>query len=162
MYLTRERREYYMTQQTKLKEELAALRKTKQDLAQEIAGYEEKKIELIGIKEDINRVKAQIDDIQHILDNSTTVERQSGIDDVVDLGDIATLEFVGTDRVKRVKLVSTYVDANDTSISSPLGKAIYLKRLGDECEYEARGKTLRVRIIGLENVQDIKDEQERV
>lgn len=69
---------------------------------------------------------------------------------VVNIGDILKIKF-NDDEIEIVKLTGKYIpnenDINEISLNSPLGRAIYKKKIGTINEYEVNDKIIRVEII---------------
>lgn len=164
MYLSSKTRKIY-------EERLESLRKQRADLAEDKrvardsnAGYEEKKLAIVSVNEEFTRLTTEINSIENTLREAVMVERQSGLDDKVDLGDKVTVLYEGAETPHTFTLVSTYLKDGDVSISSPLGAAVYLKHLGDTCEYSVMVKRqkreYKLTIVGLENADDLTTELE--
>lgn len=155
MYITKERYQSYLKLLKEKNEQLIKLGEDKKELLQSTSGFEEKPHAAMQMDFELQLIKNEIDSIQTILNDAVVVERNKEIDDVVDLGDRFTIEFEDGER-ESFKLVSTFLEPGEVSLSSPMGKAVYKKRLGDSGEYKVEKRTIKYTIVGLENAQDAK------
>ncbi len=155
MYITKERYQSYLKLLKEKNEQLIKLVADKKELLQNTSGFEEKQYAGMSLDVEIQLIKNEIDGIHDILNDAVVVERNKEIDDVVDLGDRFTVEFEDGRR-ESFKLVSTFMEPGEASLSSPIGKDIYKKKLGDSGEYKVGKRTFRYTIVGLENAQDAK------
>lgn len=155
MYITKGRYQYYKMQLKEKEQRLDDLIKAKNEALENVNGIEEVPYASMSWNKDIRIIKNEMESIREILENATIVERGNEVDDVVDLGDRFTIEFEDGKR-ESFKLVSTFMEPGEVSLSSPMGKDIYRKRLGDSGEYQVNKKTFRYTIVGLENAQDTK------
>ena len=125
--------------------------------------FEEKGIAVAGINEEVERIIHEIERIETILKSAKIIEPQEHLDDVVNLGDTVTIEFDDDDRFtfKLVTSVTNLEEIGETvSLDSPLGKAVYLKLLGDKSSYEVNKNKFNFTIVELENIHEDKNEQE--
>lgn len=93
------------------------------------------------------------DNIQKMLyeqNNLKIVSNGEKKKDIVDVGDILIARLKYSDNsedVERIKLTGKYMpntDLNEISLNSPIGKAIYKKKIGDICSYSVNGVTISI------------------
>lgn len=75
-------------------------------------------------------------------------------EDVIDIGDTlqVNMEYAPNDSepltFRLVGMIGNVKDEiEEVSINSPLGKAVYKKKVGDNCSYEVNGMTINVNIL---------------
>ena len=75
---------------------------------------------------------------------------------LININDIADIEFIySVDDKERdlIKLTGKYIpnmdsDVKEVTLNSPIGKAIYKKKVGDVCSYTANDKIIKIKIVG--------------
>ena len=96
----------------------------------------------------------EIAEMKHRLNNIEIVEN-IGDDNLVDIGDVVKIDmiFSETDREEQIfKLVGTSpnfdltAEIQEISINSPIGKAMYHKKLGDVASYKVNERTFTIQI----------------
>lgn len=87
--------------------------------------------------------------------NNIEIVENIGDDNLIDIGDVVKIDmiFSETDREEETfKLIGTTPNIDSTSaiqeisINSPIGKAIYHKKIGDTAEYKVNDKTFLIQI----------------
>ncbi len=115
-------------------------------------GWDSPEFEEIERKERL--IQSQLKEKYEMLSNAEIVKSQSN-DQIVDIGDILLLNMVFSDddiEELKVKLVaSNNDDFNEDmeiiTLNSPLGQAIYKKKIGEECTYSVNENKFLVRIV---------------
>jgi transcription elongation factor GreA len=94
-------------------------------------------------------LEARIREIESTLRRAQIIDRADQSGDVARIGDEVTIRDLRTGGEKTYTLVNTDevgAGARRISIASPVGKAVYQHRVGEEVEVEAPSGTFRVRI----------------
>lgn len=127
-----------------VKEEYFSKLKEKQKVAQEIGEYlRDTKEELDSrgcgtLSSDMYRIECQLKSLEAKLKNSIICDN-SVVTDGIDIGDTVTVyfaDFEEYDTFKFVDYISSSSDIEEVSIDSPIGKAIYRKKINDEVFYK--------------------------
>jgi len=103
-------------------------------------------------KEDQAFLEGRIQELEYLLKNAVIVETQNGQYDQVDIGARVTIQ-----EDDMPPEIFTLVGAKETdprngriSNESPIGRALFGKRVGDIVTVETPGGEIRLRIIGIE------------
>lgn len=163
MLLTKERYNQLEQEKERLIKEYKNLKEERSRLSGESSGYDETRFVVINVNEEMRRLLCEIDRIDAILQNAEIVTPKEHLDDIVHLGDTVTIEFDDEDRLtfKLVTSVTNLEEIGETvSLDSPIGKAVYLKQLGDKSSCEVNKKKFNFTIVELENVHEDKIEQQ--
>lgn len=114
--------------------------------------------------EEAMRISRMIDDdIQKMLDNQKYLKivKKGNFDkNMVDIGDVLNVKMIYSDNeeeVETIKLTGKYIpnfDFNEISLNSPLGQAIYKKKIGEMCSYSVNGATISVIILKKINISN--------
>lgn len=120
-----------------------------QDLARAMADKDfRENAPLDAARNEQAHLEARIREIESTLRRAQIIDRsESG--DVARIGDEVTIRDLRTGGQKTYTLVNTDevgAGARRISVASPVGKAVYQRRVGDEVEVEAPSGTFRVRI----------------
>lgn len=70
----------------------------------------------------------------------------------ININDLITLKFIYTDdyEIEKLLLTGKYLpNDNEITLNSPLGKAIYKKKIGDIVEYKVSDNIIKVEIINI-------------
>ena len=160
-YLSEKTRKIYEENLKELEARWRELNEEKRNAYKDSAGYTEKQYSVAHLAGEMQTVANQIAEIKKVLSEAIDVERQhGGADDVVDIGDKVTVLYIDKNEQRTFTLTSVYMQPGDVSMDSPVGKAVYLKKLGDTVEIVAPKGIINAKIIGLENAQDISDVSE--
>ena len=103
-----------------------------------------------------NAIRADISRIKEVLAVAKIIERANKGTDVVDLGDRVTVLYEGEDAPETYKVVARFNSDEEedvVSINGPLGKAIYLQKVGKVCKFEIEGREFSVKIVGNESAK---------
>ncbi len=127
-----------------MKEEYFSKMIEKQKLAQEIGEYlRDTKEELDSrgcgtLSSDMYRIECQLKSLEAKLKNSIICDNNI-VTDGIDVGDTVTVYFADFEEYNTFKFVdyiSSSSDVEEVSIDSPIGKAIYRKKINDEVSYK--------------------------
>ncbi len=102
----------------------------------------------LQIKEEEAVLASRIERLQLLVDSATVVDA-GGPADVVTIGNIVEVEDVASGDVREHRLTGGYerLDPNDVSASSPIGRALTGRVIGEEATVElpnGRERTLRI------------------
>ena len=155
LYLDKEGYEQYLKEIDKLKKDLKRNSLNKSSAHQDAVGdgwhdnaeFEEAKRKELMI---IASIEEKIKGLSRIV-----IIKKSKRKDVIDLGDVLTVKmFFSEDEIEDLtfKLVGFPTPKTDdlikeVSVNSPLGKAVYQKKVGDNFKYEVRGNIITVSIL---------------
>ena len=87
---------------------------------------------------------SRLESMQELLSNVELVEKKALDDNVVNLGDRIAIEICYEDgecEELNVVLDESTEDENAVTLSSPLGKVLYMSKIGDKCTYSVNGST---------------------
>ena len=160
MHLSENARKVYKAKLKEWNTRLSELKEAQNRIYMEEDGYEERNFALTSIVDEIQFVSGQIRRIEEALGTATDVQRQSKIDDTVDIGDHVTIMYEDDEEPFTFRLTSARMQEGDVSLDSPLGKSVYRKQLGDTIEYNVNKNNFKAKIIGLVNEQQAEEEQE--
>ena len=97
----------------------------------------------------------EIAEMKHKLQNDVEIVENIGDDSLVDIGDIVKIDMIFSedDREEEIfKLVATTpsfdmdAEIKEVSINSPLGNAIYHKKIGDAATYKVNDRTFTIEL----------------
>lgn len=137
IYVTKEGYDQYIEAVNDCKAQLAELRKTRSEYGRnttedyQTGVYDTEEIKIIG---NIERLCESISRMQIIEDTKAE-------ENLINLGDIVNIQFVGDDEMRRVKIVGEMpnISRNDgiteISINAPMAKAIYKQPVGTVVSY---------------------------
>jgi transcription elongation factor GreA len=94
-------------------------------------------------------VESRIRELESTLRKSVVLEAGHGDGGIAQLGDVVTIRDLRTGADKSYTLVNpneVSTGQGRISIASPVGRAVYLRRVGEEIEVEAPSGTFRVRL----------------
>jgi len=103
-------------------------------------------------KEEYQFLQMKVAEIEEILQNSEIIDVQKTDRDVIGFGCSVTLKNLDTEEEVVYKLVGPYesnIDKGTISISSPLGRALMGKSLGDEVNFKAPGGERTYEIVNI-------------
>lgn len=103
-------------------------------------------------KEEYQFLQKKVAEIEGILQNSEIIDVKKTDIDVIGFGCSVTLKNLDTEEEVVYKLVGPYesnIDKGTISISSPLGRALMGKSLGDEVNFKAPGGERTYEIVNI-------------
>jgi transcription elongation factor GreA len=108
--------------------------------------------EVLQAMEEEAVVSAAVRRIEDLLDGADVVEVTSGTDSVITLGSIVEIEDSDSALVRSYELVGAFEDVpNGVSMSSPMGKALIGRAVGDEVSIVLpSGGVRELRILSLQ------------
>lgn len=75
------------------------------------------------------------------------------VDKVININDIVSIKFIYEDNdydIDNIKLTGKYIsDNNETTLNSPLGRAIYKHKINDKLEYKVNNKIIKIEILDI-------------
>lgn len=163
LYLDKEGYEQYLGEIDKLKQRLNEINSGRKDAFDASAGdgWDSPEFEEIERQERI--VMGSLQRMYEGLSNIVIVEKHND-GEIIDIGDtlLVDLAFSPDDTEElNFKLVGTGgnfdADVQEISINSPLGNAVYKKKVGEQSSYSVNGRTISVLIkekIDLQKTQD--------
>ncbi len=96
-----------------------------------------------------------INDLTTMINNTEIIEIGEVPDDIVNVNDVVSLNLLFAKDDKEfitIRLVGGTSEKDDeVSLNSPLGKAIYRKKIGDVAMYTVNDKKINVEIVSIEN-----------
>lgn len=155
IYLSKDGYNQYLEEIDKLKEKLNQNNLSKKQAYEEAPGdgwHDNFVFEDIVRQED--NLLTQIENIIKKNKDIVVIERKNN-DNLVDIDDIVELELIyqdGSSEMDKFLLTASYKtnhfsNIDEVSINSPLGRCIYLKKIGTTSSYEVNGITIKVNII---------------
>lgn len=107
----------------------------------------------------------EIAEMKHKLENNVEIVENLGDDSLIDIGDVVKIDmiFSADDREEEIfRLVATTpsfdmeIEIKEVSINSPLGNAMYHKKIGDVANYKVNDRTFTIElkekvVLDLEN-----------
>jgi len=142
----------------RLKEELTRLRKVEVpanirdiEIAREHGDISEN-AEYAAAKERQSFIQGKIQEIENNLARSSIVDLKDLTDKMVVFGSTVTIEDVNTVEVTRYQLVGPFeadMSRNQISVTSPIGKALIRKELGDEVRVNTPGGIREFEIVDI-------------
>ncbi|MDO9516140.1 MAG: transcription elongation factor GreA [Syntrophales bacterium] len=142
----------------RLKEELARLKKVEVpanvrdiEVAREHGDISEN-AEYAAAKERQSFIQGKIQELENNLASSTIVELKDLTDERVVFGATVTIEDMDTGEVSRYQLVGPFesdMSRNQMSVTSPIGKALIRKEVGDEVRVTTPGGVREFEIVDI-------------
>ena len=142
----------------RLKKELARLKKV--EVPANIREIEEARehgdisenAEYAAAKERQSFIQGKIQELQNNLASSTVVDQKDLTDEMVVFGSTVTIEDANTGEVTRYQLVGPFesdMSRNQISVTSPIGKALLRKEVGDEVKANTPGGVREFEIVDI-------------
>jgi len=142
----------------KLKEELDRLRRV--EVPANIRDIEEARghgdisenAEYAAAKERQAFIQGKLQELENNLARSTIVDLNDLTDEMAVFGSTVTIEDINTGEVTRYQLVGPFesdVSRNQMSVTSPIGKALIRKKLGDDVRVETPGGVREFEIVDI-------------
>jgi len=142
----------------KIKKELARLKKV--EVPANIKDIEEARehgdisenAEYAAAKEKQSFIQGKLQEIENNLATSTVIDLKELTDDRVVFGTTVTIEEISTGEVTRYQLVGPFesdMSRNQISVTSPIGKALLRKEVGDEVQVNAPGGLRKFEIVDI-------------
>ncbi len=102
-------------------------------------------------KDEQGKMDLRIRQLQGMLEDATIVEAGS-VDGTVRVGATVTIDFGDGDTGRYLvgSIEETNAGVEIVSPDAPLGKALLGRSMGDEVAYEVHGRTLSVKLVGIE------------
>lgn len=147
-----------------------------QNLREQIAKKEKQMVELNARKRELgdrwdssalnsldllsHSLAGELTDLRQKLQNCSIIETQSKDDSIVNIDDVVVVEIEfakGDVESSKIKLVADFAGffvekgVDRVSIESPLGEAIYGKKVGETYGYNVNGHNILVKIVSKEN-----------
>ncbi|TFG93823.1 MAG: transcription elongation factor GreA [Syntrophobacterales bacterium] len=142
----------------RLKEELGRLKRVEVpanvrdiEVAREHGDISEN-AEYAAAKERQSFIQGKIQELENNLASSTVVELKDLTDERVVFGATVTIEDVNTGEVSRYQLVGPFesdMSRNQMSVTSPIGKALIRKEVGDEVRVNTPGGVREFEIVDI-------------
>lgn len=161
IYVTQEGFEQYLKALQDYKEAYARLLKTRVEYGKNsIENYQTGAydIEAEALLSNIRSLSLSIENMKIITDENAE-------ENTVNMGDIVTIQFVGDDDVRRVQVVGGAPDLSrddgvvSITINSPMGNAIYKKKIGEVVSYKVRNNEFTAIIISKEKTAEKQPQQ---
>jgi transcription elongation factor GreA len=150
IYLTKEGHQALLDEMEQLK---ARRPQIQQDLARAMADKDfRENAPLDAARNEQGHLEARIRELDATLRKSVVLEGSQTSHDVARIGDSVTIRDLRTGGDKTYTLVNpdeVGAGAGRISIASPVGKAVYQHRVGEEVEVEAPAGTFSIRIEGI-------------
>jgi len=142
----------------RLKEELDRLRRVEvpaniRDIEEARAhGDISENAEYAAAKERQAFIQGRVQELENNLARSTIVDLKDLTDEMAVFGSTVTIEDINTGEVTRYQLVGPFesdVSRNQMSVTSPIGKALIRKKLGDDVRVETPGGVREFEIVDI-------------
>ena len=152
LYLDQEGYEHYLEEIEKLKKKLNDVNMGRKDAFDAGAGdgWDSPEFEEIERQERI--VMGELRRMYEGLSNIVIIEKHNNVE-IIDIGDILLVDMqFSSDDIEELtfKLVSTVgnfdSDIQEVSINSPLGNAVYKKKVGEQSSYSVNGNNIGILI----------------
>jgi len=142
----------------KLKKELKHLKKV--EVPQNIRDIEEARAhgdisenaEYAAAKERQSFIQGKIQELKNNLANSTIIDLKDLTNERVVFGSTVTIEDTKTEKVTKYRLVGPFesdINENKISVTSPIGKALIGKEVGDEVKVKTPGGMREFEIVDI-------------
>ncbi len=108
--------------------------------------------EYAAAKEKQSFIQGKLQEIENNLATSTVIDLKDLTDDRVVFGTTVTIEEISTGEVTRYQLVGPFesdMSRNQISVTSPIGKALLRKEVGDEVQVNAPGGLRKFEIVDI-------------
>ena len=162
IYVTKEGYQQYLDALKDYKDAYAALLKTRVEYGKNsVENYQTGvyDMESENLLSNIRNMNATIAQLEIISDENAE-------ENTINLGDIVNVQVVGDDDIRKVKLsggvpsISLQDEVMTITINSPMGAAIYKKKVGDIVTYKVRTNEFTAMIVSKEKVLE-KESQEK-
>lgn len=162
IYLNQKGYEEHLRQIEELKESLLLVRLKRGciDDRKNLLEIESLQIEETRI---VTEIKRMCDELTRVV----IVDKQDN-DEIVDIDDVILVDMIAGSftREMMLKLVGTDCniesDIQEVSINSPVGNAIYGKKIGDLCSYSVNGRTMSLLIKSKVDMSKIENENKKI
>ena len=152
IYVTQEGFEQYLKALQDAREAYAALLKTRVDYGRNsVEDYKTSAYDL-----EANNLLYNIRSLSESISNMKIISDENAEESTVNMGDVVTIQFVGDDDVRKVQIVGGAPDIGrddgivSITINSPMGNAIYKKKIGEVVSYKVRNNEFTAIIISKE------------
>lgn len=108
--------------------------------------------EYAAAKERQSFIQGKVQEIENNLARSTIVDLKDLTDEMAVFGSTVTIEDINTGEVTRYQLVGPFesdMNRNQLSVTSPIGKALIRKKLGDEVKVNTPGGVREFEIVDI-------------
>jgi len=108
--------------------------------------------EYAAAKEKQSFIQGKLQEIENNLATSTVIDLKDLTDDRVVFGTTVTIEEISTGEVTRYQLVGPFesdMSRNQISVTSPIGKALLRKEVGDKVQVNAPGGLRKFEIVDI-------------
>ena len=142
IYVTKEGYDQYIAAVNDCKEQLAELRKTRSEYGRnttedyQTGVYDTEEIKIIG----------NIESLCETISRMQIIEDTKAEENLINLGDVVNIQFVGDDEMRRVKIVGEMPNIyrkdgiTEISINAPMAQAIYKQPIGAVVSYTVNDK----------------------
>lgn len=163
IYVTKEGYKQYLDTLAEYRKEHAALLKTRSEYGKnETENYQ------TGVYDSEEAlIISSINNLVETIKSLTIIEDTNAKENTVNMNDIVNILMLDFNETKRIQIVGGVPDLSNRdelagiTINSPLGKAIYKKKIGDTVSYTVGKNTFNVIIMSKEKPQAEKTEVEK-
>ena len=152
IYVTQEGFEQYLKALQDYKEAYARLLKTRVEYGKNsVENYQTGVYDL-----EANNLLSNIRGLSESIARMQIISDEKAEESTVNMGDVVTIQFVGDDDVRKVQIVGGAPDISrddgivSITINSPMGNAIYKKKIGEVVSYKVRNNEFTAIIISKE------------
>lgn len=159
--VTQEGFEEYLKLLQEYKEAYARLLKTRVDYGKN--SIEDYKTSAYDLEE--NNLLYNIRSLSEAIENMEIISDENAEENTINIGDVVSVQFVGDDDIRRVQIVGGAPDMSredgivSITINSPLGNAIYKKKIGEVVSYKVRDNEFTAIIISKEMTEEKQPQQ---
>ena len=159
--VTQEGFEEYLKLLQDYKEAYARLLKTRVDYGKN--SIEDYKTSAYDLEE--NNLLYNIRSLSEAIENMEIISDENAEENTINIGDVVSVQFVGDDDIRRVQIVGGAPDMSredgivSITINSPLGNAIYKKKIGEVVSYKVRDNEFTAIIISKEMTEEKQPQQ---
>ncbi len=162
IYVTKEGYEQYVKMLEKQEEILSEHLKTRADY-----GTNANDNYRTGIYDELRRsYLSNIKDTKRLIKRLQVINEENVDANIVNINDIVTIKFDNEEDVERVKIVGGIPEVDRENgllcitINSPMGKALYKKKIGETVSYQVKNNIFSINILSKENASNKQEEPE--
>ena len=124
-------------------------------------------LEIEELQDEETRIVTEIRRMSEELTRVVIVDKQDN-DEIVDIDDVILVDMIAGSFTREMMLKIVGTDSNinasvqEVSINSPVGSAIYGKKIGDLCSYSVNGRTMSLLIKSRVDMSEKQIENKKI